>query len=61
MNIKMAINSKLSIIEYKKQQTSRTETESWMWRSFGGLLAGGKGENEGKGVVIKKYKFIGSE
>ena len=47
MNIKMAINSQLSTIKSKKQtkQTSRTETESQIWRSFGGLPVGrAKGE-----------------
>ena len=35
----MAINSQLSTVESKKQtkQTSRTETESQIWRLFGGL------------------------
>ena len=48
MNIKMAINSQQPTIESKKQtkQTSRTETESQIWRSFGWLPVGrGKGEN----------------
>ena len=48
MNIKMVINSQLSTIESKKQtkQTSGTETESEMWRSFAGLSVGRrKGEN----------------
>ena len=60
MNIKMAINSQLSKIESKKQtkQTSRTETESWMWRSYGGLSVGrGKRENRGKGTKIKKHNW----
>ena len=41
MNIKMAINSQLSATESKKQikQTTRTETESQTWRSFGGKEA----------------------
>ena len=50
LNSKMAINSQLSIIESKKQtkQTSRTGTESQIWRSFGGLSVGkGKKENGG--------------
>ena len=36
MNNKMAINTSLSIIECEKQtnQTSRTETESWIERVF---------------------------
>ena len=39
MNTKMAINSQPSTTESKKQtkQTSRTGTESEIWRSFGGL------------------------
>ena len=60
----MAISSQLSTTESKKQtkQTSRTETESQTWRSFGGLPAGkGKGENGGKGKGIKKCKLIGTE
>ena len=42
MNSKMGINSQLSTIDSKKQtkQTSRTETESQRWKSFGGLSAG---------------------
>ena len=51
MNVKMTINSQLSTTESKKQtrQTSRTGTESQVWRSFGGLSAGRvrrKGEKE---------------
>ena len=60
----MAINSQLSTIEFKKQtkQTSRTGTESQTWRPFGGFSAGRvKAENRGKGVGIKKYKFIGTK
>ena len=36
MNNKMTTNAYLSTIEYKKQtkQTRRTETESWIWRTF---------------------------
>ena len=36
MNYKMAINTYLSTIEPKKQtkQTRRTETESWLQRTF---------------------------
>ena len=58
MNIKMTINSQLSTIESKIQtkETSRTETESQIQRSFGGLLVGrGKGDNGGKGAGIKKH------
>ena len=64
MNIKMAINSQLSTIESIKQtkRTSRTETESQLWRSFGGLSVGReKGENEGKNAGIRKYKWVGRE
>ena len=64
MNIQMAINSQLSTIESKEQskQTSRTVTESQIWRSFAGLSAGRrKGENERKGAEIKKYKLVGSK
>ena len=64
MNIKMAINSQLLIIESKKQtkQTSRTETKSQIGRSFGGLPVGkGKGENKGKGAGIKKNKLVGTK
>ena len=60
MNIKMAINSQLSIIESKKQTkpTSRTGTESQIWRSFGGLSVGrGQGENGGKGAGMKKHNW----
>ena len=51
MTIKMAINSQLSTTESKKQteQSSRTETESYIRRSFGGLSAErGTGEMEEK-------------
>ena len=50
--------------EYKKQtkQTSRKETESYVWRSFGWLPVGReKVENGGKGVGIKKYKLVVTE
>ena len=60
MNIKMAINSHLSTIKYKKQtkQTKRIKTESQIQRSFGGLSVGkGKGGNEGKGTGNKKHKW----
>ena len=52
MNIKMATNTQLLTTESKKQtkQTSRTGTESQIWRPFGGLSAGkGKGD-KGKEV-----------
>ena len=58
MNIKMAINSQLSTIESKKQteQTSKIETVSQIWRSFGWLPAGrGKGGTGGKGTGKKKH------
>ena len=46
-------------LENKTKQTSRTGTESQIWRSFGGLLAGkGKGENGGKYAGFKKYKLV---
>ena len=64
MNIKITINPQLSTIESKKQtkQTSRTETESQIWRSFGGLSVGRENEeNVGKGAGIKKYKLVGTE
>ena len=64
MNIKMAINSQLSTIESKKQteQTSKIETVSQIWRSFGWLPAGrGKEENGRKGAGIKKYKLVDKE
>ena len=60
MNIKMAINSQLSIIESKSQikQTSRIGTESQIWRSFGGLSVGrGKEKNGEKGAGIKKHNW----
>ena len=36
MDNKMATNTHLSTVESKKQtkQTRRTETESWIWRTF---------------------------
>ena len=58
MNIKMATDSQPSTTESKKQtnQTTRTGTESQVWKSFGELSAGrGKGENGGKGAGIKKH------
>ena len=60
----MAINSQLSTIKSKKQtkQKSRTETESEIWRSFGGLSAGRrKGENtemvQGLRSIIGRHKI----
>ena len=63
MNIKMAIDSQLPTTESKKtKQTSRTGTESQIWRSFGGLSVGrGKEENGGKDAGIKKYKLVGTK
>ena len=64
MNIKMAINSQLSTIESKKQtkQTTRTGTNSQIGRSFGGLSAGRrKEENGGKGIGIKKYEWVSTK
>ena len=61
MNNKMGINTYLSTTESKKQtkQTSRTGTESQVWRLFGGLSTG-KGDG-GKGAGIKKYKLVDLE
>ena len=43
----------------KTRQTTRTGTESEIWRSFGGLSSGSeKGEYGGKGTRIKKYKLL---
>ena len=64
MNIKMSINSQLSTPESKKQtkEINRTETESQIWRSFGGLSVGReKGQNGGKGTGISKFKLVGTE
>ena len=67
MNIKMATNSQLSTTEFKNKkkqtkQTSRTKTESQMWKSFGGLSVGrANGRNGGKGTEIKKYKLASTE
>ena len=60
MNIKMAIHSQLLTIESKKQtkQTSRTKTESRIWRSHGGLLAGRwKEENGGKVLGLRSTNW----
>ena len=66
MNIKMAINSQLSITESKKQtkQTSKTGTESQKWRSHGGFSAArGKVKNGRKVQGIRSingsYKIGG--
>ena len=64
VNFKMAMNSQLLTIDTRKQteQTNRTETESQIWRSFGGLSVGsGKGRKGTKGAEIKKYKLVDSE
>ena len=64
MNIKMATNAQLSITEPEKQtkQTSRTGTESWIWRSFRGLSVGRqKMENGGKIAGINKHKLVGTK
>ena len=63
MDIKMATNAQRSKTEPQTQpkQTSKTETESQMWRSFGGLLAGRGKENGGKGSEIKKHKLVGTK
>ena len=43
-------------------ETTRTETESQLWRLFGGLSVGkGKGENGGNGAGIKKYKLVSTK
>ena len=57
MNIKMAINSQLSTMESKKQtkQISRTETNSQIWRSFGGLSIGG-----GRERMVEKVQGLRS-
>ena len=64
MNIKMATNSQLSTTESKKQtkQTTRTGTESQIWRTVGGFSAGtGKRKNGWKAAEIKKCKLVGTE
>ena len=51
MNIKKATNSQLSTTNSKKKktkQTTRTGKESYVWRSFGGLLAGRGKEKTGQ-------------
>ena len=61
MNNKMAINSQLSTTEFKKKktkQTTRSGTESQIWRSFGGLsVVRGKGDNGRKVSGVKKHKW----
>ena len=60
MNFKMAINSQLSTTVSKKQtkKKSRIGTESYIWRSFGGLSAVGEVEIGGEGTGIKKHKLV---
>ena len=56
----MAINSQLSTIETKQQakQTSRRETESYIWRSFGWLSVGrGEGEIGRKEIEIEIGRY----
>ena len=59
----MSINSQLSTPESKKQtkEINRTETESQIWRSFGGLSIGGDRERMREGSRIKEYKLVGTE
>ena len=60
MNIKRATNSQLSTTESKKQtkQTSRTGTESQIWRSFGGSSEGEWGEKvQGIRSINGRYKI----
>ena len=64
MNIKMAMNSQLSTTESQKhtQQTSKTITESQIQRSFGGLSAERRmEENWGKDAEVKKCKLVGTK
>ena len=71
MNSKMTTNSQLSTNEPKRndktmktktKQTTKTETESQICRSCGGLSVGrGKGETEAKGAGIKKYEQVGTK
>ena len=67
MNIKKATNSQLPTTESKKKtpkntkhqtkQTTRTGTESWVWRSFGGLSVGRMvGKVQGLKSINGKYK-----
>ena len=57
----MKKNKKVNLKNQTKQ-TSRTEAESQIWRSFGGLSVGRENEeNVGKGAGIKKYKLVGTE
>ena len=56
MTTKSQLSTTESKIEKEKKQTNqttRTETESQIWRSFGGLSAGrGKEDNRGKGAGL---------
>ena len=59
VNFKMAMNSQLLTIDSRKQteQTNRTETESQIWRSFGGLSVG-RGEEEKREMVKRLRRII---
>ena len=60
MHVKMAVHSQLSTIESERQtkQTSRTETKSQIWSSFGGLSAGrGKEENGEKAQGLRSTNW----
>ena len=56
INNKVAINSQLSIIAFKKQISKQLEQEqNYIWRLFGGLPFGrGNGEKRAR---IKKHKW----
>ena len=64
MNSEMTTNSQLSTTEHPQniqkqtKQTTRTETVSQKWRSYGGISAGrGWGENGGKGTGNQKCNW----
>ena len=65
MNIKIVINLLPSIIKLQKitpKQTSKTERESLIWRSFGWLpVRREKEENREKSAGIKKYSLVCTE
>ena len=63
MGSKMAINTCLSTIEFKKNKwTSRTEIGSWIQRIFWWLPNGKEvGRMSENGEGIKKYKLIDAE
>lgn len=49
-------------IQKPTKQTSRTETQSALWRSFGGLWdRRRKGKQEGGNAGISQYKLVGTE